>query len=193
MLHVALCALQHAVRWDYAQGPVPARVRSPLDVMLFVSDTMFNSAFASLHKAGMLDFKVCAHCSRVPRVIDARADARHLTAPRGVQRITRGRVGARRIGPSQSVGAQVGRGSLPPSLVLLVEAGFAPALHGLGFTIQVSNVLCESRYIYTHRLVRRLGCCCVSATLGAQQGFGAARSEAHARECAGERAGCSAP
>jgi hypothetical protein len=46
-----------------------------------------------------------------------------------------------RIGPSRSVGAQVGRGSLPPSLVLLVEAGFAPALHGLGFTIQVSNVL----------------------------------------------------
>ena len=66
MLHVALCALQHAVRWDYEQGPVPARVRSPLDVMLFVSDTMFNSAFGSLHKAGMLDFKVCAHRSRVP-------------------------------------------------------------------------------------------------------------------------------
>lgn len=143
MLHVALRVLQHAVRWDCAQGPVPARVRSPLDVMLFVSDAMFNSAFASLHKAGMLDFKVCAHCSRVPRVIDARADARHLTAPRGVHRMTRGRVGARRvrIGPSRSVGAQVGRGSLPPSLVLLVEAGFAPALHGLGFTIQVSNVL----------------------------------------------------
>jgi hypothetical protein len=143
MLHVALCSLQHAVRWDYAQGPVPARVRSPLDVMLFVSDAMFNSAFASLHKAGMLDFKVCAHCSRVPRASDARAGARHLTAPRGVQRMTRGRVGAwaRAHRPVPVRGAQVGRGSLPPSLVLLVEAGFASALHGLGFTIQVSNVL----------------------------------------------------
>ena len=38
-------------------------------------------------------------------------------------------------------GAQVGRGSLPPSLVVLVEAGFSPALHGLGFTIQVGLVL----------------------------------------------------
>jgi hypothetical protein len=39
-------------------GPVPASVQSPLDVMLFVSDAVFNTAFGSLHKAGMLDLKV---------------------------------------------------------------------------------------------------------------------------------------